>query len=123
MLASSLYLQNREDYEPSRTPIATEKFAALLQERGASAKRTQADLRKCLMSSSSQESSAPGKFAAFFSFGSEEQENQFKSSVFKSKTLTRQIWEDLLLKAINKTQNTDTLNLEENKYVFKKSYL
>ena len=43
MLASPLYLQNREDYESSRMPIATEKPAALLQERGASAERAQAD--------------------------------------------------------------------------------
>ena len=46
MLASPLYLQNREDYEPSRIPIATVKPAALLQERGANAKRTQADTRE-----------------------------------------------------------------------------
>ena len=43
MLASPLYLQSREDYESSRMPIATEKLAAVFQERGASAKRTQAD--------------------------------------------------------------------------------
>ena len=79
MLASPLYLQNREDYESSRMPIATAKPAALLQERGASAKRAQADLRNGLMSSSSQESSAPKKPAALFSFGSEEPVNQFKS--------------------------------------------
>ena len=42
-LASPLYLQNREDYESSRMPIATGKLAALLQERGATANRTQAD--------------------------------------------------------------------------------
>ena len=45
-----------------------------------SAKRVQAGL----MSSSSQEPSAPGKPAALFSFGSEEPGNQFKSSVFKN---------------------------------------
>ena len=39
MLASPLYLQNREDYESSQMPIATEKPAALIQERGASAKK------------------------------------------------------------------------------------
>ena len=39
MLASPLYLQNREDYESSRMPIATGKPAALLQETGATAKR------------------------------------------------------------------------------------
>ena len=54
MLASPLYLQNQEDHESSRMPIATGKPAALLQERGASAKSAQADLRKGLMSSSSQ---------------------------------------------------------------------
>ena len=64
-------------------PIATVKPAALLQKRGASAKRAQADSRKGLMSSSSQEPSAPGKPAALFSFGREEPGNQFKSSVFK----------------------------------------
>ena len=47
--------------------------------RGASAKRTQADVRKSLMSSSSQEPSAPGKPAALFSARSEEPENQHKS--------------------------------------------
>ena len=48
MLASPLYVQNREDYESSRMPIAPGKPAELLQERGASAKRTQADLSKRL---------------------------------------------------------------------------
>ena len=43
MLASPLYMQSREDCESSRMPIAPGKPAALLQERGASAKRTQAD--------------------------------------------------------------------------------
>ena len=33
MLASPLYLQNREDYESSRMPIATAKLGALLQKR------------------------------------------------------------------------------------------
>ena len=42
MLSSPLNLQCREDYESSRMPIAPGKPAALLQERGASAKRTQA---------------------------------------------------------------------------------
>ena len=65
-------------YESSRVPIAPGKLAALLQERGASAKSTQADLRKGLMSSSSQEPSALVKPAALFSFGSEEPGNQFR---------------------------------------------
>ena len=80
MLASPLYLQSREDCESSRMPIAPVKPAALLQEGGASAKRTQPDLRKDLTSSSSQEPSAPGKPAALFSLGSEELGNRFKSS-------------------------------------------
>ena len=41
MLASPLFLQSREDCESSRMPTARVKFAALLQERGASAIRTQ----------------------------------------------------------------------------------
>ena len=81
MMASPLKMQSREDYESSRMPIATGKPAALLQERAASAKRAQADLRKSLMSSSSQE---PKKPAALFLFGSEQPGNQFKSSVFKN---------------------------------------
>ena len=93
LLASPLYLQNREDDESSRMPIATENLlhcyrreepAALLKERGASAKRAQADFRKSLMSSSSQGPSAPVKPAALFSFGNEEPGNQFKSSVFRN---------------------------------------
>ena len=39
MLVSPLCLQNREDYASSRKPIATVKLAALLQERGATAKK------------------------------------------------------------------------------------
>ena len=70
---SPLCLQNREDCAPSR--IANRK------ERGASAKRAQADLRKGLVSGSSQEPSALEKPAALFSFGNEEPENLFKSSV------------------------------------------
>ena len=84
MLASPLYLQTREDKESSRMPIAMEKPAAMLQERGASAKRADALLRKGLMSGSSQEPRATEKPAAMFSSGSEEQGNQFKSSVFKN---------------------------------------
>ena len=61
MLASPLYLQNREDHESSRIPIATAKLCALLQKRGASAKRAQADLRKGLLSSSSQGPSCTGE--------------------------------------------------------------
>ena len=78
------YLKNREDYEPSRMQIETGKPAALLQERGASAQSAQADLRKGLMCSSSQEPSAPVKLAALFSFGNEEPGDQFKSSVFRN---------------------------------------
>ena len=82
MLASPLYVQSREDCEPSRITIAPEKPAALLQERGASAKRTQADLRESLVLSAPQEPRAPRKPAAL-SLGSVEPGNQFKSSVFR----------------------------------------
>ena len=84
MLASPLYMQSREDCESSRMPTASGKLAALSQERGASAKRAQADVRKGLMSSSSQEPSACGKPDALFSSGSEEPGNLIKSSIFKN---------------------------------------
>ena len=54
MLASPLRMQSREDCESSRMPTAPGKLPALPQERGASAKRTQADLRESLMSSSGE---------------------------------------------------------------------
>ena len=84
MLASALCMQSGEDCESSRMPFAPGKLAALLQERGASAKRTQADRRESLMSSASQEPSAPGKPAALFFSGNEEPGNQFQSSIFKN---------------------------------------
>ena len=65
-------------------PVATEKPAALLQERGASARSAQADVRKGLKFNSSQEPSARVKPAALFSSGNEEPGNQFKSSIFKN---------------------------------------
>ena len=77
MLASPLHMQSREDCESSRIPTASGKPAAMIQERGASAKRTQADLRESFMSSSSQEPSATGKLAALFSCGSEKPGDQF----------------------------------------------
>ena len=60
----------------------------MIQERGASAKRTQADIRERLVSSSSQEPRAFWKPAALFSFGSDEPGNQLKSSVFKNTHLS-----------------------------------
>ena len=86
LASSPLYLQNREDYEFSRMPIATVKPAAMLPERGASAKRLQADQsrRVSLISSSSQEPSAPGKLAAMSSSGNEEPRYQLKSSNVKN---------------------------------------
>ena len=70
---------------PLEFSIATENLLhCYRRERGASAKRAQADLRKRFMSSSSQEPNALWKPAASFSFGNEEPGNQFKSSVFKS---------------------------------------
>ena len=97
MLASPLNMQSREECESSRMPIARVKPAALLQERGARAKRTQADSRKSLMSSSSQERRAPEKPAALC-FHQEPKNHKTKSRVLFSKTLIRQIWEHLLLK-------------------------
>ena len=99
MLASPLYLQNREDCESSRMPIAPVKPAALLQERGASAKRTQADLRKGLMSSSSQETECTGETCCIVSIR-KRRTAKINSRVLSSNTLTRQTWEDLFLKAI-----------------------
>ena len=58
MLTSPLYGQE------SNAPV---KPAAILQERGASAKRTQADRREGLMSNPSQETTASVKLVAMFS--------------------------------------------------------
>ena len=71
MLASPLCLQNREDCASSRMPIATVKPAALLQDRGATAKSVPTDSRKGLMSSSSQEPIAPGKPAFWYGWALE----------------------------------------------------
>ena len=62
----SSYSQGRRDCKSSRTPTASGKPAAMIQERRASVKRVQTDhsRRESLMSSSSQE---PGTYAQFFS--------------------------------------------------------
>ena len=73
MLDSPLYRQDREDCRLSRIPTAPGKPAAMIQERGASAMRTQAD--------SSQEPRATEKLAAMFSLGGK----QNKSSIFKKR--------------------------------------
>ena len=67
----------------------------MIQERGASAKRTQADhsRRESLMSSSSQEPRASGKPAAMFLSGSQESGDQFKSSIFKNAAQSGKICE------------------------------
>ena len=109
MLASPLYGQNRQDCKTSRIPMAPEKPAAMVQERGASAKRTQSDhsRRESLMSNSSQEPRASGKPDAVFSSKSDEPGNQFESSIFFLcrvpffNVLIYQNWEDLFLK-VNK---------------------
>ena len=98
MLASPLKMQSREDYESSRMPIAPGKLAALLQERGASAKRTQANFRKDLIPCSSQEPSARGNLLHCSHLDARNRE--INSRVLFSKTLTGQILEDLFLKAI-----------------------
>ena len=116
-----------EDCGSSRLLNAPGKLAALLQERGASAFKTK--------SSSSQEPSAPMRFAALFSLRSEEPENQFKSSVFKNADPSNlgfnlsiiesvSFSSKLVLKYWNYwTHSTDLLNLDENKFVYKKNYL
>ena len=78
-------MQGRGDCKSSRIPSASGKPAAMTLERGASAKRTQADhsRRESLMSSSPQEPRANGKTDAMFSSGSKEPGNHFKISVFK----------------------------------------
>ena len=76
----------RGDHKSSRRPTASGKpEAVIIQKRGASAQRTQADhsRRKSLMSSSSQEPRAYGKRDAMFSFRSNEPGNQFENSIFK----------------------------------------
>ena len=83
MLASPLYRQGRGYCKSSRIPTAPGKLAAMIQERGASAKRTEADRRESLMSSSSQEPRTYGKPDAMFSLESKEPGNLIMSLFFK----------------------------------------
>ena len=86
MMASPLYRQDWEDCKSCRIPTAPKKPAAMIHERRASAKRTHADhsRRESLMSSSSQEPRASGKFAAMFSSRIQESGNQFKEFCFQN---------------------------------------
>ena len=79
MLASPLYIQGQGDCKSSRTPTAWDKFAAMIQERGVSAKRTQPDhsRRESMMSSPSQEPRADGKPDAMFSSGTGKPTQEF----------------------------------------------
>ena len=123
-------------------------------------KSAHAGLRKGLMSSSSQEPSAPWKPAALLAIGNEEPGDQFKSSVFRNAGPSNVGWsllegnkdhllsqpkselmrEEHQVESFNscvselqqhayaqrleyKTHNTDTLNLDGNKFVYKKNYL
>ena len=93
--------QEQGDHESSREPTASGKpEAVIIQKRGASAQRTQADhsRRGSLMSSSSQEPRTCEKRDAMFSSRRDEPGNQFESSLFNS--LFHPIWDDLFLKAI-----------------------
>ena len=87
MLASPLKIREREENsDSSRRPTASGKpEAVIIQKRGASAQRTQADhsRRESLMSSSSQEPRASGKPDVMFSSRSNEPGNQLESSMFK----------------------------------------
>ena len=70
----------------SQRPTASGKpEACVIQKRGASGQRTQADhsRRESMMSNSSQEPRASGKPDAVFSSRSDEPGNQFESSIFK----------------------------------------
>ena len=86
MLASPLYMQEREDHEYSRRPTASGKpEAVIIQKRGAIAQCTQAEhsRRESLMSSSSQEPRPYGNQNAILASRSNETGNQFDNSVFK----------------------------------------
>ena len=87
MLASPLYVHGRgENYCSSHKPTASGKpEAKVIQKRGASAQRTQADHsgRQSFKSNSSQEPRASGKPDAVFSSRSNEAGNQFESSILK----------------------------------------
>ena len=99
MPASPLYLQSREDNESSRRPIGTGKPAAFLQEKGASAEHAQADSRKGL-DGQVRLRNREHRGNLLHSFHLEMKNQQIISRVLFSETLTRQIWEDLFLKAI-----------------------
>ena len=87
MLASLLYIHGRrENYGSCHKPTASgEPKAKIMQKRGASAQRTQADhsRRESKKSNPSQEPRASGKPDAVFSSRSDEPGNQFESSMFK----------------------------------------
>ena len=124
MLASPLYMQDRGDCKSSRIPTASGKPAAMILERGASAKRTQADhsRRESLMSRSTQEARAYGKADAMFHQGAKNPETI--SRVLSSNTLIRQICEDLLLKAISELQQqayTQRLELQDTEHGYVES--
>ena len=69
--------KSRKDCKSSRIPNALGKLATILQERGVSAKRTQADRREGLMSSASQATRVTVKPIVMFS-------PESKSSIFKN---------------------------------------
>ena len=96
MLASPLYAHGRgENYGSSQKHTASGKpEAKIMQKRGASAPRTQADHsgRESLKSDSSQEPRASGKPDAMFSSKSDEPGNQFESSIFKQIPRSVKIW-------------------------------
>ena len=95
MQASPLCMQSREDCESSRMPIAAGK--PLLQERGASAKRTQADLRKSLVVQVRPRSRVHRGTCCTVFIEKRRTRKPIQEFCF-SKTLIRQIGEDLSLK-------------------------
>ena len=97
MLASPLCLQNREDYASSRMPIATVKPAALSQERGATAKKVLPLIQGkagCLVHLRNQ----LHRGNLLHCFHLEMKNREINSRVLFSRTLTRQMWEDLFLR-------------------------
>ena len=100
MMASPLYKQERGDGESSRKPIAPGKFVVLIQERGLSAKRTQADHSRRESLTSSYLRNREHRRNLLHCSQLEAKNREINSRVLFSSTLTREIWEDLFFKAM-----------------------
>ena len=94
VLASPLYAMQGNS---SRIPTAPGKLSAIIQEREVSAKRTQADRREKLDVKFRNREHRGNLLQCLHR---EAQNREINSRVPFSKTLTRQMWEDLFLKAL-----------------------